>query len=575
MNKITIQQCAFAILMAAACLGAASCAEDTGLESSNGKGDMTFSAQVGETTTRVTEDKWDGDEKIGVKSGDTVKTYQVATDGTMTTEETPFQWEGTSYDLLAWTPYTTEQIDLTDQTTEAKMFDCDLLISRTTAQSKNVHFTFSHLMTRMWWELQVYEGYTTEEVNAATVSFLGYGAVTYSEGVITTVGDPDQQIDTYNTRGEYYRDGEAMMVPCSMWEKPLIQVEIGGDTYTYTPSKSNSNDVIKNTGELLAGTWQRYYLSVSKQGLVVDMESASIGWEEEAVDVVDALFKVTIPEEISSLSGYSVSGLSGNFISNAAAGFSITYTENNSSGGIAYDGTCERSRTTGSDNIVTFTFTNIQSDITLSYTNEYMEVGYYFYNDGTCGADYKDSGTVGVVFKIGAHDTDAISNYSGTDITEIHGYVVALADEAGDYAWKSGSAALYGSSYPEYGNIGDGKASLYIGYSNTQYLITTAAAGDGTTVPAASASTTKNQTDNVAGTSGWYLPSYAQLKDLESLSDLTLNSNYSALSGTYWSSSFDSDPNAYIVIYSAGAVSSTDFYRDVTSTQKVRLILTF
>lgn len=32
---------------------------------------------------------------------------------------------------------------------------------------------------------------------------------------------------------------EAMMVPCEMWEKPLIKVEIGEDTYIYTPSKSN------------------------------------------------------------------------------------------------------------------------------------------------------------------------------------------------------------------------------------------------------------------------------------------------------------------------------------------------
>lgn len=35
------------------------------------------------------------------------------------------------------------------------------------------------------------------------------------------------------------------MVPCEMWEKPLIKVEIGEDTYIYTPSKSNPNDVNK------------------------------------------------------------------------------------------------------------------------------------------------------------------------------------------------------------------------------------------------------------------------------------------------------------------------------------------
>ena len=47
----------------------------------------------------------------------------------MSTEDTPYTWDGTSYDLLAWTPLTAEQINLTDQTTEEKLFDCDLLAS--------------------------------------------------------------------------------------------------------------------------------------------------------------------------------------------------------------------------------------------------------------------------------------------------------------------------------------------------------------------------------------------------------------------------------------------------------------
>lgn len=36
-----------------------------------------------------------------------------------------------------------------------------------------------------------------------------------------------------------------MMVPCEMWEKPLIKVEIGGNVFIYTPSKQNANDVSK------------------------------------------------------------------------------------------------------------------------------------------------------------------------------------------------------------------------------------------------------------------------------------------------------------------------------------------
>lgn len=96
-------------------------------------------------------------------------------------------------------------------------------------------------MTRMWWELQKYEGYSTEEVNNAKITFLGYGSTTFTNGELSPIGDTDQSISTYNTWGEYYRNGQAMMIPCEMWEKPLIKVEIGNDTYVYTPSKSNQN----------------------------------------------------------------------------------------------------------------------------------------------------------------------------------------------------------------------------------------------------------------------------------------------------------------------------------------------
>ena len=78
----------------------------------------------------------------------------------------------------------------------------------------------------------------------------------------------------------------------------------------------------------------------------------------------------------------------------------------------------------------------------------------------------------------------------------------------------------------------------------------------------------------INGTSGWYLPSHTQLKDLESLAGFS-GQRYTALNGTYWDSSFDSDANAYIVVFGNGTISSTNFYQAVDSEQKVRLILTF
>ena len=133
---------------------------------------------------------------------------------------------------------------------------------------------------------------------------------------------------------------------------------------------------------------------------------------------------------------------------------------------------------------------------------------------------------------------------------------------------------MYGADFPEHG-IREGKTTQYLGYLNTKYLIAKAAVAEATTVPAASTSTNKNSNSLIPGTSGWYLPSHTQLRDLATLAGKTFT-NYSALNGTYWDSTFDSDPNAYIVVFNEnGAISSTDFYRAVDSEQKVRLILTF
>ena len=258
MNIINIWKCRLGIVLAA-CVGLFSCSDDADME--NAGGDVLFFASVDKPKSRVTESSWDGDELIGVKSGETVKTYKVAVDGTMSTDDTPFRWEGESFDIQAWSPLTSEQINLTDQTTEEKFFDCDLLASSAKVESET-------------------SGYTTEEINGAKVTFLGYGAVKFEEGEVKPQGDTNQEIQTFCWKGDYYWEGQSMMVPCEMWEKPLIRVKIGDDEFEYTPSKANANDVEKKTGILVPGAWQRYYLYVNKKGFNVDMISVNSGFEQ-------------------------------------------------------------------------------------------------------------------------------------------------------------------------------------------------------------------------------------------------------------------------------------------------------
>lgn len=575
----------FYIVGAVLVLGMYACTVDKELEYSH-DGDISFSANVGKMRSRVLNNQWEGDEQIGVSLGENTtsfKAYSIATDGTMSTTEEPYQWEGTPVNITAWTPLTDQEINLTDQTTEQKLYDCDLLFCQTQAKSKEVHLQFNHQMTKMLYMLQGHGAYTDEEAKNARIYFLGYRAVTYTKGIINPIGDVNTPI---NPRRIDDTNGEAIMVPCEMWDKPLIKVEIGGDTHYYTPRKSTivdgKTEEERKTGVLTPGAQQKYYIWVDKKGLTVNMESSSIGWDNETIkddEITDSKFKVVIPEEISGLTGYSLQGIENDFIADATTGFSITYTKGTVSDGIDFEGMCDRKRTVGPNaNTVTFSFTNIRSDIKLVYMREYMEVGYYFYSDGTYGDTYKDNQTVGIIYKIGQHSTDNVNNYQGTGITEIHGYVVALDDEKNSsntsaFKWKEGEGVLRSDEYPEIG-IADGNTSKYIGYQNTKYLIEKAASQDGTTVPAASTSTAKNSSSVIYGTSGWYLPSHTQLKDLESLAGFS-GQRYAALDGTYWDSSFDRDDNAYIVVFDSGAISSPDFYRAVNSDQKVRLILTF
>ena len=101
--------------------------------------------------SRVLNNQWEGDEQIGVSLDENTasfKAYSIATDGTMSTTEEPYQWEGTPVNITAWTPLTDQEINLADQTTEQKLYDCDLLFCQTQAESKEVHLQFNHQMTK-------------------------------------------------------------------------------------------------------------------------------------------------------------------------------------------------------------------------------------------------------------------------------------------------------------------------------------------------------------------------------------------------------------------------------------------
>lgn len=85
---------------------------------------------------------------------------------------------------------------MTNQSDAEKMFACDLLECNTTVNAKSVQLTFKHKMTRVWYELQQFPGYTDEEANNAVISYYGYPSIKYTEGIIEKEGEPNAEIST-------------------------------------------------------------------------------------------------------------------------------------------------------------------------------------------------------------------------------------------------------------------------------------------------------------------------------------------------------------------------------------------
>ncbi len=540
----------FYIVGAALVLGMYACTVDKELEYSH-DGDISFSANVGKMRSRVLNNQWEGDEQIGVSLGENTasfKAYSIATDGTMSTTEEPYQWEGTPVNITAWTPLTDQEINLTDQTTEQKLYDCDLLFCQTQAKSKEVHLQFNHQMTKMLYMLQGHGAYTDEEAKNARIYFLGYRSVTYTKGIINPIGDVNTPI---NPRRIDDTNGEAIMVPCEMWDKPLIKVEIGGDTHYYTPRKSTivdgKTEEERKTGVLTPGAQQKYYIWVDKKGLTVNMESSSIGWDNETIkddEITDSKFKINLDEKVQSLQP-TLTNIDNNFISNST--FSLSYTETGI-GGLICEGICDMVRIT-SGTTHTYTFSNIASDIQIRYIDEYVAVGDYYYSDGTWGSEAtkQDCTTLGRVFKVGMDDTDAIENYNG--LSKIRGYVVCTSSSIPNntYAWIKTADGNYKSYLSQLEGLTEDdrqNRKKYLGYQLTKG-IETALTHFTSNTPEETLETEfplyytfkSLNLESPANSSGWYIPSIAQLQDIKSSgiyngSDLYWSSNvYTGISG--------------------------------------------
>lgn len=572
-------------LILLSCMGGMSCTREADIDMTDTDG-VVFSANIGQASRRG-DNSWTGGELIGMQVGESVKTYRIsdAATGAMVTDDEPYTWTSGEYQLHAWSPYTDKSISLTNQSDAEKMFACDLLECNTTVNAKSVQLTFKHKMTRVWYELQQFPGYTDEEANNAVISYYGHSSIKYTEGIIDKEGEPNSEI---LPRKIDDRHGEAILVPGEMWDKPFIKVVIGGDTYVYTPKHTVVTDEERQTGVLKEGYNQRYYLKVSKKGIEVSMESSSVGWDSETIDgVTDGKYKAEIP---SNLNNPQITGVENGIITGADNSFSISYTENGN-GGLLYEGNCTVQRTTDGTSH-TYTFSKIASDIKVSYTSEYLKVGKYYYSNGTFGDEAVKEGceTVGLVYKLGAskneYDTDQIDNYSGSELKSITGYVVSLTSSTNKFSWAQGDNLE--TEFASFENSDDEEKSegtMYKGYIYTK-AIETALINAAEKSPFWTAFKNLIKTlPTPEGTSGWYIPSVAQLQDIAN-SEIATTINFT---DSYYSSNIyhvnvtegmdnphgaNANNHSYVLRYNVGDKSiSADYPRDANG--KLIVILTF
>lgn len=508
-------------LAAAMLLGTAfaSCSQDDmpqagGTPLPDGEYPLTLTARVDGMNTRTAgKDEWTVGDEIGVRIGadGAIGHYRLnVSNGTGTVEEAiiPVYWQNTaSSTVTAWYPYKEKQnVDISDQS--EGFAEIDFLTATALEQSYKspVSLEFKHQMAKVSYTLQAGDGVTEENLKGAAVQIAGYTKASFSEGELT--GAVDGWIIPASDR-------EALLVPQDMTGRPFIKVSIHGNDFIYTPSTETA-------GNLQAGSHNTYTITVKKDGIEVAGISAS--WNDKVNEgpAGKPVFRVYLPEQHGQTLKFSdnVETKDG-YLEVTGNSFTIfcTVTDQNSMKGFPIDKGIGKMECTMSYNGYTFTYT-LRSDLRLTY-GDYIQVGDYFYSDGTLRPYYAvDKGCIGIVFKVGAGDGDAASNYDNK-LTAIHGYVVALRDAHSEAeAWgirdvdESGLANedTYTSKYNGYANT---EAIRELAQYNNTNISNPTANGQYWAFKAASEY-------NVAApsvSSGWYLPSIGQLNDIYNLSN--------------------------------------------------------
>ena len=188
-------------------------------------------------------------------------------------------WQSTAAEVTAWYPYTAGGKNIYDISDQSGGYEGYYILSATAVGSydKPVSLPFYHQLAKVEVTLNAGDGITAAELAGASVTFFGEKFASVTDGTVGAAGKSDDIILPWHEPNTY--TFEAVLVPQNMQGNPLLQVNIGGKEFVYTPATDAA-------GNLESGKRYSYAITVKANGIEVTEATGSSwinGGEENVV----------------------------------------------------------------------------------------------------------------------------------------------------------------------------------------------------------------------------------------------------------------------------------------------------
>ena len=265
----------YTFLQAALLLLFASCSqEETGgvTPLPDGKYPLQLTVEQAQPQTRSGgKDTWTGGEEIGVLLDGMTDAKKYVMDASGKAEPADagntIYWKNTAEaSVQVWYPYRTDSpVNISDQS--GGYADFDLLYATARGRyDQEINLRFNHRMAKVEVTLAAGADITEEELDGATVKIYGVWEVKFIDGSVNPKKSTYGEIKPYHDGAT--KKFEAVMAPQNTTGKVLIEIGIGGKTFTYTPD----TDAV---GKLEAG--KRYAYTITVKAGRIDVQAVSSG----------------------------------------------------------------------------------------------------------------------------------------------------------------------------------------------------------------------------------------------------------------------------------------------------------